>query len=329
MQQSPFCRIQFDNFNHLLKNIKMRASIIISVLLFLSNLSTAQRKPEFEFTLYGEDAKGHKDSVVIAYDKDAYSRDTLDERFGDISIATLKMDSVFEMRVHKTQYSEVIFGQVVKKGNIAKHITLKYLILDKSSNCVTTGGSQFGFVIVKIKYPPLKFYWNKDKFDYRQFPCVAKSYMIDNQLRIQESYPENVKETKYLFKENSIIDSINTNGFVGPYKYPDGTVDSIRVNYLIQFLNYGIRGTKTDELESIAVKSYPNPCKETLNVNLPESLEQVRVNIYSIDGALMQATHSVSSTIVSIDTGPLSIGNHVLEIIGRNGKRYVGKFVKM
>jgi hypothetical protein len=104
----------------------MRTSTIIYLLLFLPFWTNAQKKPEFEFTLYGEDAKGHKDSVVIAYDRKTKYETQLETDFGDISIANQKFDSVFEMRVHKTYYIYRILDQVIKTGDIAKHITLNY-----------------------------------------------------------------------------------------------------------------------------------------------------------------------------------------------------------
>jgi hypothetical protein len=317
----------------------MRASIIISVLLFLSNLLTAQRNPEFEFTLYGEDAKGNKDSVIIGYHKEAINESHIEPTFGDISIANQKFDSVFEMRVHKHIYIYRIIDQVIKNGDIAKHITLRYGSLKNmppNEPCVPYGLSQYGFILIRVKYPPIKFSWDKSRFSIANNPCATQTFMIDNEYITQEGGPERPQypyPPTYLSEQDFFIDSLKKKNISGSqigYKYTDGTIDSLQGNYTIIFRNYSIfRPVAVDEIKGIDIKSYPNPCRETLNVNLPESLEQVRVNIYSIDGALMQATHSVSSTIVSIDTGPLSIGNHVLEIIGRNGKRYVGKFVKM
>jgi Secretion system C-terminal sorting domain len=304
-------------------------------------MSTAQRKPEFEFTLYGEDAKGNKDSVVIAYDKEAKNDTELETTFGDISIANQKFDSVFEMRVHKAYYIYPVLDQVIKRGDIAKHITLNYgfnrAFPPPNEPCVPYGLSKFGFILIRVKYPPIKFSWDKSRFSYTNNPCATQSFMIDNEYLTQEGPPERNPNypypPTYLAQQDYLIDSLKrnipnvTNRLL--YKYSDGTIDTLQGNYTFTFRNYSIyRPVAVDEIKGIDIKSYPNPCKETLNVNLPESLDRVRVNVYSMDGALMQATHTVSSTIVSIDTTPLSIGSHVVEIIGNNGKRYVGKFVK-
>jgi hypothetical protein len=318
----------------------MRTSIIIYILLILCYSSKAQRKPEFEFTLYGEDARGHRDSVVIAYDRNAKFERKLETDFGDVSIANQKFDSIFEMRVHKFNYIYSVLDQVVKTGDIAKHITLKYgfnrAFPAPNEPCAPYGLSQFGFILIKAKYPPIKFSWDKSRFSYTNNPCATQTFMIDHEYRTQEGPPEINPSAypyppTYLSETNYSVDSLNkySPGKGLRYTYLNGTVDTLQANYTIIFRNYSIyRPVAVDDIKGIDVKTYPNPCQETLNVNLPESLERVKVNIYSVEGALMQATHTVSSTIVSIDTGPLSIGSHVVEIIGNNGKRYVGKFVK-
>jgi Secretion system C-terminal sorting domain len=308
-------------------------------LLFLSYWSNAQIKPEFEFTLYGEDAKGNKDSVVIAYDRNTKNETKLETTFGDISIANQKFDSVFEMRVHKFYYIYGVLDQVIKRGDIAKHITLNYGFsrafppLDEP--CAPYGLSQFGFILIRVKYPPIKFSWDKSRFSYTNNKCATQTFMIDNEYITQEGPPEINRNypypPTYLSEKDFLVDSLKQK-YLGDrlaYKYSDGTVDTLQGNYTIVFRNYSIyRNVATDDIKGIDVKTYPNPCRETLNVNLPESFERVKVNIYSTDGALMQATHTISSTIVSIDTGPLSIGSHIVQIIGNNGKQYVGKFVK-
>jgi Secretion system C-terminal sorting domain len=325
-------------FYSFLKKYKMRTSIIIYSLLILSYWSNAQIKPEFEFTLYGEDARGHKDSVIIGYDRTAKSTGELETQFGDISIANQKFDSVFEMRVHKTGYIYRITDQVIKRGEIAKHITLRYGF-NKSSPppnepCAPDGLSKYGFILIRVKYPPIKFNWDKSKFSYTNNPCATQTFMIDNEYITQEGQPETNRNypypPTYLSEKDYLVDSLNKK-YIGniAYKYLDGTVDSLQGNYTIIFRNYSIfRNVATDDIKGIAGKTYPNPCRETLNVNLPESFERVKVNIYSVDGALMQATHTISSTIISIDTEPLSIGSHIIQIIGNNGKQYVGKFIK-
>jgi Secretion system C-terminal sorting domain len=331
--------VQHCIFIHFLKKYKMRTSIIIYIFLILCYSSKAQRKPEFEFTLYGEDAKGHKDSVVIGYHREANNEWQIEPTFGDVSIANQKFDSVFEMRVHKHDYIYPVLDQIIKRGDIAKHITLKYgfnrAFPPPDEPCAPYGLSQFGFILIKVKYPPIKFSWNKSRFSYTNNKCATQTFMIDNEYFTQEGPPEINRNypypPTYLSEKDNLVDSLKQK-YLGDrlaYKYLDGTIDTLQGNYTIIFRNYSIfRNVATDEIKGTEVKTYPNPCRETMNVNLPESFERVKVNIYSTDGALMQATHTMYSTVVSIDTGPLSIGSHIVQIIGNNGKQYVGKFVK-
>jgi Secretion system C-terminal sorting domain len=324
--------------NHKLNKSKMRAFTVLYLLLLFSCTLNAQQKPEFEFTLYGEDAKGHKDSVVIGYHKDAIKEWDIEPTFGDVGIVNRKFDTIFEMRVHKHKYIYQVLSEMVRIGNVSKHITLQYGSLrhtpQPNETCVPYGLSQYGFILVKVKYPPIKFSWDKLKFSIANNPCISQSFLIDNEAFTQEGSPEINPNypypPTYFVNQNFLIDSLTKRIPRGVnYKYSDGTTDTLQGNYTFIFRNYSIyRPVAVDDIKGIQVKSYPNPCNEILNINLPETLERVRVNIYSNYGALMQATHSISSTIISIDTTPLSIGNHVIEIIGNNGKRYLGKFVK-
>jgi Secretion system C-terminal sorting domain len=313
----------------------MKAFTIIYALLFLSYILNAQTKPEFELTIYGEDAKGNRDSIIVAYDRNTQYDTQLETTFGDVSIATKKLDSVFEMRVHKTYYIYGIMDQVIAKGDIAKHITVRYgfvnIFPSPTQICVPYGTTRQAFIMCKVKYPPLKLSWDKSRI--ANNPCAALAYIIDNEYETQHAGPERINYPfTYLSTEGSMSDSLtkdlHNRGEKIPYKFPDGTVDTVHTNYLIRFRNQNLLSDLDELGSSIDVKSYPNPCREVLNISMPEYMEKVRVNIHSIDGALMQATHTISSTIVSIDTGPLSMGTHVVEIIGSNGKRYVSKFVK-
>ena len=147
-------------------------TIILMSILWATHAFAQIKTPEFEFTLYGEDARGHKDSVVIAYDRKTKYENFLETEFGDVSIANKKLDSVFEMRVHKSQYVYGILDQVIARGHIAKHITLKYgftrIFPPPDEPCVPYGVSQNGFILCKVKYLPIKFTWDKSRFSDRK-----------------------------------------------------------------------------------------------------------------------------------------------------------------
>ena len=118
--------------------------------LYCANCFSQTKKPEFEFTLYGEDSKGHKDSVIIGYAHDAIDY-YLDTVYGDKNIANTKFDSVFEMRVHKIHYISNN-PQALDLVGISKRITLRYSNgSSTATSCIPNGTSSGGFVLMKVK----------------------------------------------------------------------------------------------------------------------------------------------------------------------------------
>jgi hypothetical protein len=112
-----------------------------------------------------------------------------------------------------------------------------------------------------------------------------------------------------------------------PITYPDGSKDTIQSNYQFQFQNSSIR-LATHEVEVIK-KIYPNPCREFLNLFLPNiSSLKPKVNIYDISGALMSINHHFLDNIISLDTSPLKVGYYIVDIINRDNKHFIAKFTK-
>ena len=57
----------------------------------------AQSQPEFQYTLYVEDARGKKDSIILGYDRSVGFL-SLDTNFGEVDIQNRPFDSIFEVR---------------------------------------------------------------------------------------------------------------------------------------------------------------------------------------------------------------------------------------
>jgi Secretion system C-terminal sorting domain len=110
--------------------------------------------------------------------------------------------------------------------------------------------------------------------------------------------------------------------------YPDGTLDTLQSNYQFQFQNTGIRSATIEQAQSVR-KIYPNPCREQLNLLLPSfAQEPVVVNVYGLNGALLQATYKYSDGVISIDTTPLSMGQYVVNIITKDDQHFLADFIK-
>lgn len=71
---------------------------------------------------------------------------------------------------------------------------------------------------------------------------------------------------------------------------------------------------------------YPNPVKETLNIN-NGSNQQVTATVYDIDGKLLQS-HSLENNLSTLDVKALSQGLYFVVFENENGERVSKKFIK-
>lgn len=300
--------------------------------LFVVVAFSQTKKPEFEFTLYGEDSRGHKDSVIIGYAHDANTEPYLDTVYGDKNIANNKFDSVFEMRVHKIHYLSSYLNSYSMFG-VSKRITLGYYNTHSNvASCVPYGLSESGFVLMKIKYPPFKLTWDKRLFDKTNADsCVGQSFFLFEELTDYPPYP--IFQPVFMQKNSILIDSVQlkvdkilSNTLI---PYPDGTKDTLERNYLFRFVSNGL-GSPTENLTEIISKVYPNPCQDQLNLFLPAVKASIlMVNIYGTNGVLMSVAHIYANDIVSVETSTLSTGNYIVEAITDDNRRFIAKFIKI
>ena len=292
------------------------------------------KKPEFEFTLYGEDSRGHKDSVIIGFDHNARTDIFLDTVYGDKNIAYAKYDSIFEMRAHKVPRlppANISSNQILFSYGASKHITLNYSDGFGSVSCVPTGRSKLGFILIKIKYPPLKLSWNNNQFGKASVNyCVGLSYLLFNEILLTEYPPEQIGQTVYMHKNTFLIDSLNDFTYYRfPVKFSDGTIDTLQSNYVFDFVDSGL-GSPTENIIQEISKVYPNPCSDILNLFLPEVKSGlIQIKIYGINGVLIQSSKKSSSDFISVETASLAVGNYLIEVLTDDNRRFIAKFSKM
>ncbi len=331
------------------KFILMKFLVAFCILCFgVISVIAQSKKTEFEFKIYGEDARGNKDSVIIGYSHNTSGLlPYIDTAFGDKNIIDIKYDSVFEMRVHKSSYFEGTssggFGYPeLKEVGLSKRVTLKYTNNIGQNSCEPYGHSWYGYILAKVKYPPFKIYWDSTKFDTANY-CVGHSYFQANGWLNQDLPFTQIPYTLYLNGTSSLTDSLSykplppTKDYYPPYitrqhivlNYPDGTTDSLQSNYMFQFISSHIL-TGTEDITQMISKVYPNPCREQLNLFLPEpKIGTMKVNIYGITGELYKVSNKISDTIVSVETSSLPIGFYIVEVIDAENKKYVAKFSKI
>lgn len=82
-------------------------------------------------------------------------------------------------------------------------------------------------------------------------------------------------------------------------------------------LAFTISGTpplSLDEFNLSNVSVYPNPVKDIVNINLPNTINSVEVNMYTITGQLV-----LSSDKTQIDISKLNAGMYMMQIQSENG----------
>ncbi len=183
--------------------------IQIIVICFCSFFVSAQSlQPEFSFTLYAEDGKGNKDSIIIGYHPEARSDEVLDTRFADKDIANQPFDSVFEIRGHKVfrLYSSLSVQnpKFINKG-MSKHLTLRHDTNKCGEPYILQYGPGVGYLLIRMRYPPLKLYWDKSKFSRNDNPCISRSFVFYSQKVMDLVFPQHLLNQFTYLEEKSEV----------------------------------------------------------------------------------------------------------------------------
>ena len=110
-------------------------------------------------------------------------------------------------------------------------------------------------------------------------------------------------------------------------KWPSGTIDYIANPAINEALPVVEGAFPLSRLNVNADKFtlYPNPAKETLNIQGKNSFSAVKASIYSLDGKLVK-TENLSGSSISIQQ--LTKGTYLIILQSKDGKQYTSKFIK-
>ncbi len=95
-----------------------------------------------------------------------------------------------------------------------------------------------------------------------------------------------------------------------------------------QVLNVGVNELVIQNPELVI---YPNPFKEALNIELPVNMTDAQIILYDLAGKQvlnMNVTGNNHPKTVVLDTSTLEPGIYVIQLVSRDGGRFVGKVVK-
>ncbi len=301
----------------------MKNVIILLFMIIYVGTLIAQTVPEFQYTLYVEDSQGRKDSVVLGYDRTA-TYAALESRFGEVDIKQLPFDSILEMRATEAQ----------NRFNIKFHS--KKAIAQYEGICPENASSNIITLLIRAKYYPIKFSWNKNLFT---DPCRSQSLLLTTESYfaidpIAQSGADSVYSVTRLNNQSEKIEKFErrTPGgqpnptfhyvFLAPVN--NGRNDTIWT-YSTVFRSALIN--KIDENAIKQIKSYPNPCFESLNLEFSD-YEAGKIDIFDLAGRNIKYIKIEASNQLKIDVRDLNTGMYFLHFKTTNGKTYVSKFIK-
>ncbi len=298
-------------------------TLSILAIFLLINSIFSQQIPEFQFTLYAMDYFGNIDSVVIGYDSTASLHDTTDTQFGEINITNVPFDSIFEMRVspfNDDPNSSYPHENFQSKKEIAKW------------TCQETRNYIFSaaFISIRSKNLPIRFEWDKDKFQDTCNHAFAFSEFYEwGLLWNWGQVPHHDLETNgYHVFYNNIIPHAPYNVYEAPIE--GGGIDTIYGLTLFIGKEDAIGFVSTSSVETdLVAKVFPNPASETLQLKIPtEFIKAKTVRVFNINGQEMHH-QPIQNYEMDFNISEYSSGIYIYAIENEAGKVIRGKFLKI
>ncbi|MCB0556772.1 MAG: T9SS type A sorting domain-containing protein [Phaeodactylibacter sp.] len=303
------------------------------LILLLLRLLPVQAQPtaQFETTFYFEDAIGNRDSVIVGYD--TLATHDIDPEFGEMEILA-PFDSVFEVRAGHFDWPwrEKLSKKIIDRGSIA-------VGPNPPEDCYSGGRI---FIFVWATHQPVKVWWDRPTF--LNSRCYRASALLNHWVDELAGpiAPENIPpEYACLAAEDSIFFDISEE-----YLTADSSMARISLEKEVQGLGeqsiYGLRFfpastpydyspcfwvTSTREAdEPPGLLIYPNPTSGEANIQLPEGVEVLLIELYGANGALLRQQRNVQPAQFNLSGLPSGI--YQLLVMGSDGKRYWERVVK-
>ncbi len=302
----------------------MKNSIFIFLILSIDNqLFMAQNVPEFQYSLYVEDARGKKDSIILGYDRTA-AYATLESRFGEIDIKQNPFDSLLEMRA----------TEATNRFNIKYHS--KKVIAKFEGICPDNASSSIITLLIRAKYYPIKFSWNKALFT---DPCRGQSILLNSEAYFAIDPPfergaDSIYSVTYMKNQMDKVEKFERrtpSGQPNPFYHyiflaptNNGQNDTIWT-YSTVFRSDLIN--KVTELNYQKINIYPNPSLDFINLDFID-YETGHIEIYDLAGRNIKTIKVESSIQLKIDVHDFNVGMYFLQFKAGDGKTYISKFVK-
>ncbi len=298
---------------------------LILFFLFQTVYNLQAQQPDFQYTLRIEDARGNKDSVILGYDKSS-TQFTPSNIFGEIDIKDRPFDSIFEVRATKAS------------NRFSINFHSKKIIASAENRCGPPifGGSAIITLLIRAKYYPIKFKWDKSAF---QQPCQSQSLLVSSEVYFIYDptlirYADSIYQTAFLAKQSEKVELFDK-------RYPNGKPDPSHYYTFTAPINAGRndtiwtystvfrigQGVATKDKEEQLISSFPNPCFDELTIELP-NYESGQIEVFDVLGRKVKSVKVESINQLKMDVKDLNHGLYLLKFKTNKEKVYVSKFVK-
>lgn len=305
----------------------MKHLLIIIVCITATITAKGQIIPQFQTTIHVEDAIGNRDSVVVGFDTLATSG--IDEEFGELEITT-PFDSILEMRAGA-------FG--LERDKLSKIIIewaeASYSAPFTPSGCYSSGSMR---IYIWAKYQPVTVSWNREVIQNES--CIRGSFLSNHYKDALvypydwDFYPQNMYSCMAdtsrweINTASEFIDSIQVTAPISIEKKVTGlgeqTIYGIRFSpSIVTVPCHSVVSTEAIQIE--ALTTYPNPVKGYLSLQLPNNMSIEEIQLFDSSGQLAFKDRGVER----INLSALTPGIYFLQILGTDGKTYIGKIIKI
>ena len=303
------------------------------VLLAVTSLQ-AQQNALFQATLYFEDAIGNKDSVIVGYDPDATY--DIDPEFGEVEITT-PFDSVLEVRATST------FN--VDPGLSKKIIQGTDIII--GPNC---HNGPLIEILVWSKYQPVRVSWDSSLFLNEE--CARGTFLSNHEIdELTGPFPLHLfppvcvcmaAASSYVFEltQEALLAHYEAIEFPGEHNAVDieWEVEGLGVQtiYGLRFKPNDVGGytpcywitTHTDEpaTPTAPLTIFPNPSSGPIHIAGAEATAFEQLRVFD---AMGEWVRELGVHHGEADLSGLPAGIYQLQAQDGDGKRYVGRVVKL
>ena len=283
-------------------------------ILLIPNLLFGQlQTPNFQTTIYVEDAFGNIDSVIIGYDA-TKTPNQIDSNFGEIDMTNVPWDSVFEVRLISSEiYAPTYQLKKQIEFNDCDGVNIIY-------------GSSIYTVAVKAKTydAPFTILWKSEDFVDQ---CRSESGLAESIIPLLLT-PQ-IDFITVLLNENGDSSNILWTELYGNWDFQavDEAGDSAYLRTFIFVIQNGIPTmTSTIELNQ-QTKVFPNPTNDFFTIELSENQYSENLRIVDVTGRIIYESVEKSNQI-KVVSSDWTKGIYFYQIRLENGILVNGKILK-